>query len=136
MKILAWSGCSKDGLCEGGTIARSRPKKRSLKEGEVVKVGAFAALLSAQLVVLAQSSAMGQTTPLPAPAFHHLHLNSVDPDAAIDFYTRQFPTTSKATWGGLPALKSPTNVLVLFDKVATPPATSPDGDLAFWLACG
>ncbi len=23
---------------------------------------------------------------LPAPGFHHLHLNSVDPDSAIDFY--------------------------------------------------
>jgi hypothetical protein len=37
---------------------------------------------------------------LPAPAFHHLHLNAVDPDAAIAFYTRQFPSTAKATWGG------------------------------------
>ena len=25
---------------------------------------------------------------LPAPGFHHLHLNSVDPESAIDFYTR------------------------------------------------
>ena len=25
------------------------------------------------------------------PGFHHLHLNSVDPDAAIEFYMRQFP---------------------------------------------
>ena len=32
---------------------------------------------------------------LPTPAFHHLHLNSVDSDAAIDFYVRQFPSTSK-----------------------------------------
>jgi hypothetical protein len=44
---------------------------------------------------------------LPAPDFHHLHLNSVDSDAAIDFYTRQFPTSSKTRWGGLPALKAP-----------------------------
>jgi len=29
---------------------------------------------------------------LPAPGFHHLHLNSVDPDAAIDFYVRRIPT--------------------------------------------
>src|SRR5438094_10383747 len=32
---------------------------------------------------------------LPSPGFHHLHLNSVDPDRAIDFYTRQFPSTRK-----------------------------------------
>lgn len=62
---------------------------------------------------------------LPTPNFHHLHLNSVDPDAAIDFYTTQFPSASKTTWAGQPALKSPNNVLVLFTKVDTPPATQP-----------
>lgn len=67
---------------------------------------------------------------LPAPGFHHLHLNSLDPDAAVDFYTRQLPTTAKASWSGLPALTSPNNVLVLFTKVATAPATSPQ--TAIW----
>ena len=62
---------------------------------------------------------------LSAPGFHHLHLSSVDPEAAIAFYTRQFPTTSKATWGGLPALQSPNDVLILFTQVATPPPTEP-----------
>ena len=62
---------------------------------------------------------------LSAPGFHHLHLSSVDPEAAIAFYTRQFPTTSKATWGGLPALQSPNNVLILFTQVATAPPTEP-----------
>ena len=37
---------------------------------------------------------------LPAPGFHHLHLNSVDPDAAIAFYVRQFPDSAKTTWAG------------------------------------
>lgn len=102
-----------------------------------MKVGSCAALLSALLVMAVQSPAISQTTPLPAPAFHHLHLNSVDPDAAIGFYTRQFATTSKTSWGGLPALKSPTNVLVLFNKVANPACHfAADGDLAFRLACG
>jgi catechol 2,3-dioxygenase-like lactoylglutathione lyase family enzyme len=67
---------------------------------------------------------------LPAPGFHHLHLNSVDPDAAVDFYTRQFPTTRKANWGGLTALASPNNVLVLFTRVASAPATAPQS--AIW----
>jgi catechol 2,3-dioxygenase-like lactoylglutathione lyase family enzyme len=67
---------------------------------------------------------------LPAPGFHHLHLNSVDPDAAVDFYTRQFPTTTKASWGGLTALASPNDVLVLFTRVAAAPATSPQS--AIW----
>lgn len=67
---------------------------------------------------------------LEAPGFHHLHLNSVDPDAAIDFYVRQFPRSVKASWGGLPALTAPNGVLVLFTRVATAPATSPQ--TAIW----
>ena len=64
------------------------------------------------------------------PSFHHLHLNSVDPDAAIDFYTAQFTTTSRTTWGGLPALASPNHVLILFTQVPTPPAIAPQ--TAIW----
>lgn len=67
---------------------------------------------------------------LSTPTFHHLHLNSVDPDAAIDFYTEQFATTSRTTWGGFAALASPNSVLILFTKVATQPATSPQ--TALW----
>jgi len=67
---------------------------------------------------------------LPAPGFHHLHLNSINPDAAIEFYTKQFPATSRATFAGEPALKSPNNVWVLFSKVDAPPATQPQ--TAIW----
>lgn len=67
---------------------------------------------------------------LPTPGFHHLHLNSVNPDAAIDFYIKQFPATSRTTFAGAPALSSPNNVLVLFTKVDTPPATQPQS--AVW----
>jgi len=67
---------------------------------------------------------------LPAPGFHHLHLNSVDPSAAIDFYVRQFESTSKASWGGFPALASPNDVLILFSKVDAPPPITPQS--AIW----
>lgn len=68
---------------------------------------------------------------LPAPTFHHLHLNSVDPNAAIDFYVQTFPASSRrTTWAGEPALAADNNVLVLFNRVATPPATQPE--TAFW----
>ncbi|MGH8734357.1 MAG: VOC family protein, partial [Burkholderiales bacterium] len=70
-------------------------------------------------------------TPLPAPGFHHLHLSSTDPDAAIVFYVRQFPSTSKTSWGGMPALASPNNVLMLFNRVNTAPASDPEAT-AFW----
>ena len=67
---------------------------------------------------------------LPTPGFHHLHLNSVDPEAAIVFYRRQFPSTARASWGGFPALKSPNNVLILFTKVDRPPQSEPQS--AIW----
>ena len=66
---------------------------------------------------------------LPAPGFHHLHLNSVNPEAAIDFYARQFPSAVRGTFGGQPALKAG-KVWVLFNKVATPPAVAPQ--TAIW----
>ncbi len=62
---------------------------------------------------------------LPAPTFHHLHLQSTDPDAAIDFYVRLFPRSTKTRWGGCAALSCPNDVLVLFDKVGTPPPMQP-----------
>ena len=90
---------------------------------------ALAAALGLTVVAWIGPAAVAQAL-LPAPEFHHLHLNSVNPEAAIDFYTRQFPTTSKDTFAGQPALKSPTDVLILFTRVATPPATEPP--TAFW----
>jgi hypothetical protein len=92
--------------------------KNQLLIASIVFVGLFAALLRAQ------------TDSLGVPAFHHLHLNSMNPEKAIDFYTRQFPSTSKATFAGAPAVKSPNNVLVLFTKVNTPPPLQPQS--AVW----
>ena len=93
-----------------------------------IRVGAVIAGLVLSAVGVASDA--NQVEGLAVPGFHHLHLNSVNPDAAIDFYVRAFPSTSKTTFAGQPALASPNNVLVLFNKVATPPATQPQ--TAFW----
>ena len=88
-----------------------------------------AALCSA--IIFAGSTAMTSAqTSLPAPGFHHLQLNSVDPEAAIDFYVKTIPSTSRITWGGAPALQSPNNVKILFNKVASPPTIEPQS--AIW----
>lgn len=63
---------------------------------------------------------------LPAPGFHHLHLNTVDPDAAIDFYTRQFPTSAKARQGDQRAVSTRGH---LYDHIAFSVA-----DLDAWVA--
>jgi len=47
-------------------------------------------------------------SPAPRPGFHHLHLNSVNPDAAIDFYMREFPSTMKSTFAAVPPSKRAT----------------------------
>jgi catechol 2,3-dioxygenase-like lactoylglutathione lyase family enzyme len=79
--------------------------------------------------ICVHSQTKDRAAPLPPPGFHHLHLNSVSPDAAIDFYTRQFPSTTKTTFAGSPALKAG-KVYVLFAKVSAPPATEPQ--TAIW----
>lgn len=67
---------------------------------------------------------------LPAPDFHHLHLNSVDPEAAVEFYARLFPTTRKGRWSGCAALFTPNNVMILIDRADRPPPTMPQS--AIW----
>jgi hypothetical protein len=88
-----------------------------------MKITMLALGLTVAALVYAQSDA------LPPPGFHHLHLNSVNPDAAIEFYMRQFPSTTKATVAGLPALKAG-KVYVLFTKVSAPPPIQPQ--TAIW----
>jgi catechol 2,3-dioxygenase-like lactoylglutathione lyase family enzyme len=79
-------------------------------------------------LILSGGSAFGQ---LPPPHFHHLALNSTDPKTAIAFYRKEFPSTSETSWEGMPALASPTHVLIVFNKVARPPDASPD-ITAYW----
>src|SRR5438067_12712763 len=74
------------------------------------------------LVAAASTAARAadDTGALPSPKFHHLHLNSVNPDAAISFYTREFHSRSKSQWGGYPALKSPNEQMSRSEKGAGP----------------
>src|SRR5690348_1130019 len=89
-----------------------------------------ASALAAAFVWTGGASPRAQSDVLPAPSFHHLHLNSTNPDTAAAWYAKEFPSTSKTNWGGFTALKSPNNVLLLFTKVEQPPATQPQ--TAFW----
>ncbi|MBA2587541.1 MAG: VOC family protein [Alphaproteobacteria bacterium] len=83
---------------------------------------AAAALLGLALPAAAQ---------LPPPHFHHLALNSADPDAAIAFYRKPFPSTTRTRWEGLPALVSPTHVMIVFQKVRAAPPADPEAT-AYW----
>jgi catechol 2,3-dioxygenase-like lactoylglutathione lyase family enzyme len=82
------------------------------------------------LCVLAHAQApAGQ----PAPSgirFHHVHLNSVNPSAAADYYVKVFTTSVKTRFNGEVAVRTVNGPLLLFTKVNTPPPTSPQS--AIW----
>ena len=90
------------------------------------------ALLASVLIACWQpADAQPPDAPLPPPKFHHLQLNSVDPDAAIAFYVKQFPSTSKTAWEGMPALATPNTVLIVFNKITPAPDADPNVT-AYW----
>ncbi len=91
-------------------------------------------LLLLVLLVSAVTSSRKVTAAWPQESaavtgFHHVHLNSPDPPKAIDFYTRTFDVTKKTSLAGFDGIQSE-NMYLLFDKVKTPPATTPDS--AIW----
>jgi catechol 2,3-dioxygenase-like lactoylglutathione lyase family enzyme/predicted enzyme related to lactoylglutathione lyase len=120
--VSRWSTQDKVGDGERFTA----PREGAMRQKKQVWVVAVAVAMALGSL----GAANGQTANMRPPLFHHLHLNSVDPDAALAFYTAQFSTTSKASWAGLPALKSPNDVMVLFTKVAAPPTIVPQS--AYW----
>ncbi len=53
------------------------------------------------------------------PRLHHVGLNSVDPDRAIAWYLKVWPSAKKTTYAGFPAVQS--DMMLLFNKVDRPP---------------
>ncbi len=75
------------------------------------------------ILFLVSSTQTGWSQNSPAPmTFHHVHLNSTDPAAAISFYTKTFDVTKKTSVAGWDALQSE-NMYLLFNKVAKAPAS-------------
>lgn len=73
----------------------------------------------------------------PVPRLHHVGLNSVDPDAAIEWYLKLWPAAHRTTMAGYPGVEA--EMLLLFNKVERPPAGAWRSDLhrsepqsAFW----
>jgi catechol 2,3-dioxygenase-like lactoylglutathione lyase family enzyme len=70
------------------------------------------------VAILFSASVFGQT--VPDAHFHHLHLNSTDPKAAIEFYTTKFDA-EKAKFAGLLDAVWVQKSWILINKVAAPP---------------
>lgn len=82
------------------------------------------------IVLLVWPGSVGWSQEAPTPAeFHHVHLNSSDPTKAIDFYTRTFDVTKKASVAGIDGVQSE-NMYLLFDRLRKPAAASRDS--AIW----
>jgi catechol 2,3-dioxygenase-like lactoylglutathione lyase family enzyme len=73
------------------------------------------------------STVAGPST--PTARFHHVHLNTTDPAAAIDFYTTKFKAR-KARFAGLMDAVWTGDSWLLFTKVPTSPAS--DLESALW----
>jgi catechol 2,3-dioxygenase-like lactoylglutathione lyase family enzyme len=84
-------------------------------------------------IVIGTNRPHAQTPPAQPAAsgvrFHHVHLNSVNPSAAADYYPKAFTTATKTTFNGYDAVKTG-NVYILFTKVNTAPPNSPQN--AIW----
>jgi len=82
--------------------------------------GVFASFLYTSPPVLAQAPASPASNIEPLH-FHHVHLNSVNPTAAAEYYPKAFSqSATKTTYNGYEAVKTG-NVYLLFTKVASTP---------------
>ena len=52
---------------------------------------------------------------LPMPTFHHIHLNSVNPEASLEWYAQFWPRGERTTYGGFPAFHD--EIYLLYTKV-------------------
>jgi len=68
---------------------------------------------------------------LPQAQFHHVHLNSADPAAAIAFYTKTFDVTKKTTLAGTDVVQSE-NMYLMFNQRNAKPPTAVIRDTAIW----
>ncbi len=94
-----------------------------------IRLPALLASATAALLPVAGRAQQAEA-PLTPPAFHHLHLNSVDPTATIAGYIKLWPTTTKkTTLAGFDALENG-RVYLLFNKVSQAPPILPQS--AYW----
>ena len=101
----------------------------------IVRAASLSVLLAGTTVVFTGGSLQAQTPAAAQPAapafeplkFHHVHLNSVDPQAAANYYPKPFmKTATTLTFNGQPAVKTG-HIYILFNKVATAPTNELTG---------
>ena len=108
----------------------------------MMKIGSCALFVVVAFVAAAAgvaSQTPQQSAGLPRPGFHHLHMNSPNPSAAINDFLKVYPASTKVRVGGFEGIKTANGITLLFTKVSSrPPAPGPDRvtaaapQTAFW----
>jgi hypothetical protein len=84
-------------------------------------------LVAVSIATLRPAHAQGRPAKNEPIHFHHVHLNSMNPAAAAEYYPKPFAlSATKTTFNGYEAVKTG-NVHILFSKVNTPPMTELTG---------
>ena len=52
---------------------------------------------------------------LPMPMFHHIHINSVNPDRSLEWYSNYWPGGTTTTFAGFPAFYD--DIYLLYTQV-------------------
>jgi beta-lactamase superfamily II metal-dependent hydrolase len=65
----------------------------------------------------ARSGQSASASMLPMPRFHHIHLNSVDPDKSLDWYSKYWTAGKKTMVAGFPAFQGG-DLYLLYTKVS------------------
>ena len=98
-----------------------------------VRTASWLAVLVAAAVPVSLIRPLGAQSKAAPMHLHHVHLNSVDPKAAAEYYPKPFAASAvKTTFNGYEAVKTG-RLYLLFTKVATPPQTELTGpQTAIW----
>jgi catechol 2,3-dioxygenase-like lactoylglutathione lyase family enzyme len=94
--------------------------KRGIRAYHAVVPVLLAVLLAVALGPAAPAAAPEKSSAMPVAHFHHLHLNTLDRAAAIDFYTSKFDC-EKAKFAGLFDAVWAQKSWLLFNQVKDPP---------------
>ena len=101
-------------------------------------LGLLRVLIPFGVLLASSGEATGQATARTSmPQLHHVGLNSVDPERAIEWYLRIWPAAKRTTVAGQPAVEA--DMLLLFTRVDRPPPGAwrddlhrPESQSAFW----
>ena len=58
----------------------------------------------------------GPAAALPRPSFHHIHVNSADPERALDWWSTFWPAGERTTVAGMPAFAAD-GIYLLYTRV-------------------